>query len=55
MEATKKFQKKLIYHIPKNRMMKIEDLYGVLDLLCSDQNKYINGPTIVVDGGYSAW
>ncbi len=51
----KSFKKKLIYHIPKNRMMKIEDLYGVLDLLCSSQNKYINGSTIVVDGGYSAW
>ena len=51
----KNFKKKLIYHIPKNRMMKIEDLYGVLDLLCSNQNKYINGSTIIVDGGYSAW
>ncbi len=51
----KNFKKKLINHIPKNRMMKIDDLFGVLNLLCSDQNKYMNGSTIVIDGGYSAW
>ncbi len=51
----KNFKKKLIKNIPKNRMMKIEDLYGVINLLCSDQNKYINGSTIVIDGGYTAW
>ena len=42
-------------HIPKNRMMKTEDLYGILELLCSDKAKYINGSIIVVDGGYTAW
>ena len=51
----KKFKKKLVKHIPKNRMMKTDDLYGILDYFCSDQNKFINGTTIVIDGGYSAW
>lgn len=51
----KDFIKKLNNHIPKNRMMKTEDLYGILELLCSDKAKYINGSIIVVDGGYTAW
>ena len=35
--------------------MKIEDLYGMLELLTSKQSEYINGSSIVIDGGYSAW
>lgn len=49
------FKKKLIQHIPKNRMMNVEDLYGVMDLFCSKKNKFINGSTIIIDGGYTAW
>ncbi len=51
----KDFKKKLINHIPKNRMMRVEDLYGILELLCSKKNHYINGSTIIMDGGYTAW
>ena len=39
----------------KNRMMNVEDLYGVMDLFCSKKNKFINGSTIIIDGGYTAW
>ena len=49
------FKNKLTKHIPKNRMMNVEDLYGIIDLFCSEKNKYINGSTIVIDGGYTAW
>ena len=51
----KKFKKNLSFHIPKRRMMKIEDLYGMLELLTSKKSEYINGSSIVMDGGYSAW
>ena len=54
-KQSKKFKKNLINHIPKKRMMKINDLFGLLDLLCSEKNKFINGSTIVVDGGYTSW
>ena len=47
--------KNLISHIPKNRMMKTEDLFGVIELLCSEKNNFINGSTIIIDGGYSSW
>ncbi len=50
-----KFKKELIKNIPKGRMMKTEDLYGILEYLCGDQNKYMNGSTIVLDGGYTSW
>ena len=39
----------------QKRMMKIEDLYGMLELLTSKRSEYINGSSIVMDGGYSAW
>ena len=51
----KSFKKKLVSHIPKNKMMKVEDLYGILELLCSEKNHYINGSTIIIDGGYTSW
>lgn len=49
------FKKKLLLNIPKKRMLKTEDLFGIIDLLCSNKNTFINGSTIVVDGGYSSW
>tara|TARA_Y100000590_G_scaffold455520_1_gene604352 strand:- start:222 stop:893 length:672 start_codon:yes stop_codon:yes gene_type:complete len=50
-----KFKKALSFHIPKKRMMKIEDLYGMLELLTSKKSDYINGSSLVMDGGYSSW
>ena len=54
-DQPKKFKKSLTFHIPKKRMMKTEDLYGMLELLTSKRSDYINGSSIVMDGGYSAW
>jgi len=49
------FKKKLSLHIPKKRMMRVDDLYGMLELLTSEKSDYINGASIVMDGGYLAW
>jgi len=54
-DQPKKFKKALSFHIPKKRMMKIEDLFGMLELLTSKKSGYINGSSIVMDGGYSSW
>jgi NAD(P)-dependent dehydrogenase (short-subunit alcohol dehydrogenase family) len=51
----KTFKKKLIENIPRGRMMKTEDLFGIIDYLCSEKNTFMNGTTIVIDGGYSSW
>ena len=50
-----KFKRELIKNIPKGRMMKTDDLYGILDYLCGDNSKYMNGTTIILDGGYTSW
>ena len=50
-----KFKKKLVKNIPKGRMMRINDLYGIIDYLCSSKNTFMNGSTIVLDGGYTSW
>ena len=47
--------KGMVKNIPKGRMMKISDLYGIIELLCSDKSQYINGSPIILDGGYSSW
>lgn len=39
--------------IPLGRLARPEDIAKVAYFLCSDQNQYINGQVIVVDGGYS--
>ena len=49
------FKKKLINNIPKERMMNSSDLYGIIDYLCSDRNTFMNGSTLVIDGGYTSW
>jgi NAD(P)-dependent dehydrogenase (short-subunit alcohol dehydrogenase family) len=54
-DQPKVFKKSLSMHIPKKRMMKIEDLYGMLELLTNARSGYINGSSIVIDGGYSVW
>jgi len=54
-DQPRKFKKSLSFHIPKKRMMRVEDLYGMLELLTSQKSDYINGASIVMDGGYSTW
>ena len=51
----KKFVKKLSDLIPMNRMANKEDLKGVLILLLSDSSSFLNGQTILIDGGRTVW
>ena len=51
----KNFKTKMLINIPKKRMMKTEELFGVIELLCSSKSSYINGSVITIDGGYSSW
>ena len=51
----KEFRKKMLNNIPKKRMMKTKELYGIIELLCSNKSSYINGTVIKIDGGYSSW
>ena len=36
-------------------MMKVSDLFGILEFLLSKNSEYTNGSIINIDGGYSSW
>lgn len=46
---------KFINNTPFSRLGNPEELQGALVYLLSDASGFINGETIVVDGGFSAW
>lgn len=49
------FVKNYEYKTPMNRMGTPDDLQMTLKFLISDDNKYINGQNITIDGGFVAW
>lgn len=49
------FLERIKKQIPLNRMAELDDLHGVIALLCSDKSAYINGHNLVVDGGRTIW
>ncbi len=42
-------------HIPMGRMAKVKEVADVILFLLEKGSDYINGETIVIDGGYSVW
>ena len=50
-----KFVKNYSKLTPLQRMMKKNELNGLIDFLCSKKSTYMTGSIIVVDGGYSIW
>ena len=51
----KEFIKKYSKHTPLNRMMKKNELNGIIEFLCSTQSSYGTGATFVNDGGWTSW
>ena len=49
------FIKKYSKHTPLNRMMKKDELNGIIEFLCSSQSSYVTGATFVIDGGWTIW
>ncbi len=49
------FTKKYSKLTPMKRMMKKNELNGLLDFLCSEKSSYMTGSIIFMDGGYVAW
>ena len=52
---SKKFINKIKKLIPMKRMANIDEYHSVLQFLCSDASRYLNGQNILMDGGRSIW
>jgi len=49
------FLKKYSALTPMKRMMKPDELNGIVEFLCTSQSSYVTGATFVVDGGWTSW
>jgi NAD(P)-dependent dehydrogenase (short-subunit alcohol dehydrogenase family) len=50
-----KFVRKYSKLTPTGRMMRKDELNGLLDYLCSKKSSYVTGSAIMVDGGYTVY
>ena len=50
-----KFIKKYSELTPMKRMMKKNELNGIIEYLCSTKSSYVTGSTFVIDGGWTSW
>jgi len=51
----KTFIKKYSLLTPLKRMMKKDELNGIVEYLCSSKSSYVTGTTFVIDGGWTSW
>ena len=49
------FKKKYSALTPMKRMMKTNELNGIIEYLCTSQSSYVTGSVFVIDGGWTAW
>jgi len=52
---SEEFVQKLSSLIPMGRMADLEEIKAAILFLCSDASSYINGTTLIMDGGRSVW
>mgnify|MGYP003675756377 FL=1 len=49
------FKDKYSSHTPMGRMMKVEEINGIVDYLISDKSSYTTGAEFKIDGGWTSW
>ena len=54
-KQNKAFIKKYIKNVPLKRMASLSDIFFVLFFLISEENKYMTGQNLILDGGMSSW
>jgi NAD(P)-dependent dehydrogenase (short-subunit alcohol dehydrogenase family) len=52
-EMAQEFKTKFTRNVPQGRMSRVEDLFGIIQLLCSEKSEYMTGCVIPVDGGWT--
>lgn len=50
-----RFKSAYTANTPMGRMMRVDELNGMVDYLCSDASSYVTGTVLRVDGGWTAW
>jgi len=50
-----KFKERYAKLTPLGRMMRKDELNGIIEFLCSEKSSYVTGSTIVLDGGWTTW
>lgn len=53
-EQDEEFKSEYSQRVPFKRMMKVNELNGTIQFLCSDASSYMTGSVISVDGGWTA-
>jgi gluconate 5-dehydrogenase len=49
------FRRRYAEFTPLRRMMDVQELFGIIEFLISDQSSYCTGSVYSVDGGWTAW
>lgn len=49
------FKRRFAQLSPSSRMMRKDELNGLVEYLCSENSSYMTGSIILVDGGWTAW
>jgi len=52
---TNEFKQKYSKLTPLGRMMKKNELNGIIEYLCSKKSTYTTGATFIIDGGWTTW
>ncbi len=49
------FKERYNDRVPMKRMMKKDELNGLIEYLCSEESSYMTGSVLNIDGGWSCW
>ncbi len=54
-DQSKDFKEQYKQFVPMKRMMKSDELNGLIEYLCSEKSAYMTGSAIHLDGGWTSW
>ncbi len=54
-EQNQELGRKLLAKVPAGRLGRLEELEGTIVYLASSAADYMNGQTLIIDGGFLSW